>query len=405
MKLSLIRSILLTMISRRNLIKSFVRMFFIPLFSSLPNRVNNALGFASSQENRYYSPFPPHARVLEIHNEEATSWDYTTERYLDYIHQDVVDDMVDEGVCELTGVDSPEAAWRNIMSGYIEGDKIAIKPNFNNINHGYQECVTSPQVINSVVKGLVDHLNVPEDKIYVYDLCKKIPTELVRHRINYKVNYIERLDINKFKDKVKLWLGLDLSCANKSEAIKTRNRIVNPNGNELTCYMPKVLTEANHLINISLLTNHIYMLASGPLKNHFGTVRFSNGAQYPGCLHGDKIEEHIVDINLNPHIKDKTRLHICDALFGVYARGKKSGVHKWKTFCCENGTPNSLFFSVDPLLMEQKMAGVVIQERKYQGYKILPHNYLSDYKSQMSKLSANNYYRNLKTEKIPLFPL
>ena len=383
------------MISRRNLIKSFVGMFFIPLFSSFPNRVKNVLCFASSQKSRHYSSFPPQARVLEIHNEEATFWDYKTERYLDYINQDVVDDMVDEGVCKLTGVEDPKGAWRNIMSGYAEGDKIAIKPNFNNINHGYRECFTSPQVINSVVKGLVAHLNVPEDKIYVYDLCKKIPTELVRDRINYKVNYVERLDLGKFKDKIKLRLGLDLSCANKSEAIKTRNKIVDSKGNELTCYIPKVLTEVNHLINISLLTNHVYMLASGPLKNHFGTVRFSNGTQYPGCLHGDKIEEHIVDINLNPHIKDKTRLYICDALFGVYARGKKSGLHKWKTFCCENGTPNSLFFSVDPLSMEQKMAGVVIQERKYQGYKILSDRYLSIYRSEMSKFSVNKYLRRV----------
>ena len=365
-------------------------MFFLPFLPSLPNRVNNVLCFASSQKGHHYSSFPPQARVLEIHNEQATFWDYKTERYLDYIHQDVVDDMVDEGVCELTGVHSPKGAWRNIMSGYAEGDKIAIKPNFNNINHGYQDCVTSPQVINSVVKGLVDHLNVPEDKIYVYDLCKKIPTELVRDRINYKVNYVERLDLNKFKDKVKVRLGLDLSCANKNEVIRMRNKIVDSNGNEIICYIPKVLTEVNHLINISLLTNHIYMLASGPLKNHFGTVRFSNGAQYPGCLHGDKIEEHIVDINLNPHIKDKTRLHICDALFGVYARGEKRGIHKWKTFHCENGTPNSLFFSQDSVAMEKKIADVIIKERTFHGHKILFHHYLSDYKSKnLKRVSAN----------------
>jgi len=379
------------MISRRNLIKSFVGMFFIPLLSSLPNRVNNVLGFPSSQKNRHYNPFHPQAKVFEIHNEEATSWDYTTERYLDYINQDVVDDMVDEGVCELTGLGDPKGAWRNIMSGYAEGDKIAIKPNFNNINHGYQDCFTSPQVINSVVKGLVAHLNVPEDKIYVYDLCKKIPTELVRDRIDYKLNYVERLDLSKFKDKVRLRLGLHLSCANKSEIIKMRNSIIDSNGKKLTCYVPKVLTEVKHLINISLLTNHIYLLGSGPLKNHFGSVRFSNGAQYPGCLHGDKIEEHIVDINLNPHIKDKTRLYICDALFGVYARGEKKGIHKWKTFCCKKGTPNSLFFSRDPLAMEKKIADVIIKERKCQGYKILPHHYLSDYQSQISKFHSNNY--------------
>jgi len=197
------------------------------------------------------------------------------------------------------------------------------------------------------------------------------------------VNYVERLDFTNLKHKIRAILGLDLSCANKNETVKLRKRIIGSDGKDIICYLPKVVTEVNHLINISLLTNHIFVLASGPLKNHFGTIRFSNFAQYPDCLHGNSVEEHIVDINLNPHIKNKTRLYICDGLFGVYARGEKNKIHKWRTFPCRKGTPNTLFFSIDPLSMEQKITDIIIKERENHGYNILPHHYLSDYKSQV----------------------
>jgi len=374
------------MISRRNFIKGFIiGSLFMPLLSFLLNRLDHGLAFSTSKGGNNSQPIPKGNKVIEIHNEEATFWDYKMERYLDYINQDVVDRMVDEGVCGLTGLESPKSAWKKIMATYVMGDKFAIKPNFNNINHGYKACFTSPQVISSVIKGLVVYLNVPKEDIYVYDLCKKIPRELVRDRIKYKVNYVERLDFNNLKDKFKTRLGLSLSCANKNEIIKMRNKIIDSKCKEIICYIPKLLTRVNHLINISLLTNHVFVLASGSLKNHFGTVRFSNLAQYPVCLHGSNIEEHIVDINLNPHIKDKTRLYICDGLFGVYVRGEKKKIHKWRTFPCKNGTPNSLFFSLDPLAMEKKIADAIIKERKFHRYKIFPDQYLSDYESQTSK--------------------
>ena len=373
------------MITRRNFIKISVKALVMGYFLSFFNSVNRVF---ASRKARGKSECPGSSpenisKLVIVQNEKATSWDYKAERYLDYIDQDIVDEMVDEGICRLTGSDRPEIAWQKIMASYTKGDKVAIKPNFNNINHGYRECFTSPQVINSVIKGLVDHLKIPEKNIFVYDLCKKIPKSLIRDRIGYRVNYIERLDPGILKDKLKLRLGLDLSCADKNQVVEMRNKIMDSDGKEITCYMPKLLTQASHLINISLLTNHIYILASGPLKNHFGTVRFSNFSQYPGCLHGDKIEEHIVDINLNPLIKHKTRLYICDGLFGVYARGEKTGIHRWNTFPGKNGIPNTLLFSLDPLTMEKKIADIITKERRSHGYKILSSYYLSDYQARL----------------------
>jgi hypothetical protein len=184
---------------------------------------------------------------------------------------------------------------------------------------------------------------------------------------------VERLDFSSIGEKVGVRLGWYLSCADKKARINMRNRITDEKGEEVFCYIPRVVTEAKHLINACLLTNHVFLPVSGPLKNHFGTVRFSNYDQYPGRLHGDRMEEHIEDINLNEHIKNKTRLYVCDGLFGVFA-GEKKGIHKWKTFPCKNGTPNTLLFSFDPFAMEQKIAEIIIKERKHHNLKILKNS-------------------------------
>jgi len=161
------------MISRRHFIKGIFGSLFISLFSSLLSRPNHFQALSSSEMSDKDNLLPKIDKLVTIHDEQATFWDYKAEKYLDYINQDVIDKMVDKGICELTGLESPINAWKKTMTGYVKGDKVAIKPNFNNVNHGYQECFTSPQVINSVIKALVDYLNVSEKEIYVYDLCKK----------------------------------------------------------------------------------------------------------------------------------------------------------------------------------------------------------------------------------------
>jgi hypothetical protein len=104
-------------------------------------------------------------KVVRVYSNKAVDWDYKTEPYLDFANQEVVNKMLDEGLKELTGRESIAQAWRDILSLYKPGDKVAIKPNFNTIDHGYKKIITSPQVINAVIKGLVESLGVPEENI------------------------------------------------------------------------------------------------------------------------------------------------------------------------------------------------------------------------------------------------
>ncbi len=296
-------------------------------------------------------------------------------RYLDHIDGDVVAEMLSKGLMELTGKKDVKSAWISLLVGYRSGDRIAIKPNFNFVNHGQKYTITAPQLIDAVVTQLVEEVGVEPSNIYIYDLCKLILHDTVRSRIKYPVSYIERFDTSTITGKIRLRLGYGDAAADYTAPIRMRRRVVDADKNEVVCYIPKVLTKAEHLINMPLLTNHLFISNSGALKNHFGTVRFSNLQSYPVVLHGEGISSAIADINRNSHIALKTRLIIADALYGVYDRGEGHGKRPWKTL---GGFPSSILLSKDPVAIDSVMASMVIRERRAQGLETGPYSYLEE---------------------------
>lgn len=315
-------------------------------------------------------------KVIKVYNPEATFWDYKAPEYLDFIRQEVVDEMLGRGIMLLTGEHSVENAWNKLILNYSVGERVAIKPNFNSLHLGADGLITCPQIIRAVIKGLIDSLGVRESDIYVYDLCKWIPESRIRDRIGYEINYVERRPGGTFAGTVLPRLGWGLESADKSAAVEMSSSVKDSVGDAVRCYMPKLLTRCEHLINIALMSSHPFLAISGPLKNHFGTVRFSNYDSYPGVLHGAALEPSIVDLNMNTHIRGKTRLVICDALLGQFARDEGGFAQEWKTFPSENGVPNSIFLAADAVAMESLLLYFVNLERRERGLAIRSHDYL-----------------------------
>jgi len=332
---------------------------------------------AAPSNSRQNIEIPSGSDVLRVHSPEViSSHHFIPDSYLDSIREDKLDEMLSGGIREFTKQEDLKRAWFDILTNYKKGDKIAIKPNFNFLNHGYKFTITSPQLINSVVKQLIEAVGVNPQEIFLYDLCKKIPGDMVRNRISYPINYIERTDSKTIVDKMKHRLYYGLASADLDAEINMREDVVDENGNPVKCYIPKVVTQAQHLINMPLLTNHIFIANSGSLKNHFGTVRFSNFNAYPDVLHGKGLNKSIVDINQHPHIRNKTRIIIGDGLYGVFDRGDGDGKRVWKTF--NHDFPKSIFISKDPVALDSVMASIVIQEREVHQLNILSTEYLND---------------------------
>ena len=146
---------------------------------SYRNQGNTALGsgakkgLATGKAMGEHSNVDEHAlktsRVIRVQSAGIIMKDFKPAIYLDFIDSEKLNKVLEEGLIKITGKKDVKSAWLDILINYRSGDKIAIKPNFNSLNHGLMYTITSPQLINTVVKQLVDIVKVQPQNIYVYD--------------------------------------------------------------------------------------------------------------------------------------------------------------------------------------------------------------------------------------------
>ena len=116
------------------------------------------------------------AKVVHVHALSATSWAGQTD-YWNYVNQNAVNDMVDQGMMALTGTATVADAWRSLLPVYQPGQGIAIKVNFNNWGDQLQiDALIQP--VNAVVRGL-KQMGVAEPDIWVYDAIRPIGNRFV----------------------------------------------------------------------------------------------------------------------------------------------------------------------------------------------------------------------------------
>jgi uncharacterized protein (DUF362 family) len=317
-------------------------------------------------------------RVVQIHNAAVCDWNYVTGNYVESIDFGTVKKMMSAGLTAFSGADSPAAAWKKIIRPYRRGDKIVIKPNLNNTRIGYSQAImTSPQVIQALVESLLE-AGYPAGDIIIYDLTAYKGQAVTNRLAGLGVETVFLKENRSVLDKVATKLHLGPAAPDTDAPIQMHMPVRDGDGNDVRCYMPKVLTGAQHLINVPVFKAHQFVLQSNALKNHFGTVRFSNNNSHPVALHGAHIDWHIADINTNPHIRNKTRLVIVDALLGAgcFFRGSYGRIpSRWKTWP-QGDTPNSLFFSAEPVAIESVIADLISREQMAMGYEPHSHRYL-----------------------------
>jgi hypothetical protein len=290
----------------------------------------------------------PNNRVVHTHSFRATNWNYVTGWYGNYVDQTVVDSMTDRGLKALTGAATRADAWHAIIPGYTAGQVVAIKVNLNNAagcSDSDQIIDALPQPVNSVILGLKS-IGVPENDIWVYDVTKAWHTSQMPTRL---VNAVKALypDIQFHSG------GGDCSTAlgfSETEAVH-----FNVPADRLISDRPicTALVQASYLINMPIMKKHGMAGVTLGFKNHFGSidgcelVHWSVSLGDPGYL---PTYSGLVDIFNNPHFKDKTVLTIGDALFGARLNNYSEIPNRWSTF--DDKSPNSLFFSKDPVAID-----------------------------------------------------
>jgi hypothetical protein len=142
----------------------------------------------------------------------------------------------------------------------------------------------------------------------------------------------------------------------------------------MTKYIADVVVNSQHLINIPIMKEHCTGI-TGTFKNHFGSVNEPIADLHTTMQASEN--NPLVDIYLNPHIGNKTRLIVGDGLFGMSLTDGACGSgapHRWSTF--NNLAPNSLFLSIDPVAIDSVMLDYILAERDAHGLWSHPHDHL-----------------------------
>jgi uncharacterized protein (DUF362 family) len=309
---------------------------------------------------------PTRSRVVRIHSSDATRpWDYSanapwdhtvepggegkpgkiTERYFDYINDDVVETMLDRGLRELTGTGNGAEALRGLMPGVTSGQKVTIKLNLNNASFD-PEITTNRMdqtmpVVNALLGQLHNGLGIEQENITLLDASRWMHPELIISRCRFpNVKFVD----NREKDR---W--------DKNESVVFTKDEPLPGGD---FWMPKAYTGADHIINLFLMKNHGCGI-TGAMKNHFGSI------PSPKMLHeglGDKA--YIADLCNTPSIRDKVRINITDALFANWHNNVWCP-RPWNTF--PEQSPNSLLLSADPVAIDSVLLDHIAAEIESQG--------------------------------------
>lgn len=289
----------------------------------------------------------PANRVVHTHSNSATTWDYAAGWYGDYVSQTVVDAMTDRGVMDLTGALTRAAAWSAILPAYTAGQKVAIKINLNNAgcDDDDQTIDALPQPVNSVILGLKS-IGVSENDIWVYDVTNGWHSGEMPSRLVNKITALyPNVQFHAHESGCSTALGYSATQAVHFNV---------PAGREISDRpICNALVNAAYLINMPIMKKHGMAGVTLGFKNHFGSIDGCHNVHWSIELgDGNYLSTYsgLVDIYNNAHFKNKTVLTIGDALYGARIDNYMEVPSPWPTF--DNHSPNSLFFSKDPVAID-----------------------------------------------------
>lgn len=306
------------LISRRSLLKIGALAGLTPLLKAAP--IEALLNRLPAQEM---------SRVVWVQNSQAAlGWN---SQYAQRVNATAANEMMDLAIQHLTGQSSIEVAWdalfraHNGGSGYLSGQQIAIKLNFNN---AYVENHHNPnyQVVNALLRHLVEVVGVRQNAIILYDATREFeihqPQFVEGIRARFPQVQMNPAVVRTFQAPV--W------------------------GTKLTA----LLNDVQYVINMPLLRQHDGAGVSLGFKNHLGSVQ-TPSALHTGLNQPSENASSLVELNALDTVRRKTMLTIADALYGV-RKGGPSAAPAGNTGII-NPFPNSIFMSADPVAVDAVM--------------------------------------------------
>ena len=262
----------------------------------------------------------------------------------------VVQSMLDESIQALT----KGGGWPSLIP-YNPGQTVGIK-----VNCQIPLMSTQWKVAGAVIRGLVG-MGIPQKNIVIWDADSEAMKYTTMGWVRGVFREIRLTTTDKLKDPFDPSKSMDIM------------------GNH-TC-LSRLLTEADHLINVPVLKNHFEAGITFALKNHLGSAgedikdrqKIFHLPQEEGNFwhktmgRGRPKGEAIALINTAPDIKNKTRLIVGDALFGVCTMGPISP---------PDFAYNGLIVGRDPVATDHQVRLIIESERKKRNLPIVPSTHI-----------------------------
>jgi len=287
-------------------------------------------------------------------------------------NQDIVDKMLADGLCSISGKETAADAWNAIFRyhnqkrgkgdvTYKTGERIYLKLNRTTASGAInQEYVrrkdnplalafeTSPQIVHAMLRQLTNVAGVPQECIFVGDTMRNLyQDEYVKYYTEFpKVNYLSSFGNTSGRIK---------SGESASDLIyySDKKSVMSEAGSDK---LYAVMEEAEYLINLPAMKGHNLAGITLCAKNHFGThVRPRASHLHPG-LNTDSSRKGyghyrvLVDFMGNRYTGEKNLFYIHDAL---WSGSNWNGLPvKFLMPPFNNHWSSSLFLSLDPVAID-----------------------------------------------------
>ena len=293
-------------------------------------------------------------RVVWVRDPKAVTWNFTGNWWDDaYISQTETDKMITGALLSVSGKTIESEAWDSVFksfnfrktgtaTGYQAGQKIAIKINQNNTNsHTDNNNINGcPQLILSLLKGLINQAGVAEGDITVFDASRFITNNIYNkcHAVFPNVVFVDNSGNDGRVKSTYVDNAIPFSLtSNNAKGIAT------------------CAVNASYLINMAILKGHVNQGVTLCGKNWFGTTSISanyvnNAHDYFGA-NGDNTYLTFVDYMGHKDLGEKTVLFLIDALYASKALSG-SPSPKWQMAPFNNSWPCSLFASQDGVAID-----------------------------------------------------
>lgn len=325
-------------------------------------------------------------RVTWVRDVLATPWDGKTGNWWDpgNINEDILSSMYSKSLQGLAGTTSDKQAWDKLFRhfnkthgrgnrGWMSGELIAIKVNFNNTYFADDidnDIDQSPQSTRAILRQLIQTGVNPKD-IIIYDASIGWKTRALPDRV-FQPLHKEFPEVR--------WMDAPGSPGReKADWVANAISFTSPEvelGNEL----PRQVLDAVYLINIALLKGHEITGVTLCAKNHFGSIKYpqKDHNKYVSQMKGIPGDySAYVDLMGSPNLGGKTILYIVDGLYGMQTNvgAPQRDRDRWSRLF--NGEWSaSYFMSQDPVAIESVCLDFLWsefqQELGYSGAKQFP---------------------------------